>query len=132
MKKILILATLLLSFITCSASMYASTPIYSMSTTGHKVFASQVNLVNQSAYSYTVNATYMDQRGAGRKYVMSLSAYPYAGSSILFPIAFPEYAVYLQVIRDVDGYQTYAGYLSSDAIYIKSNGSASAINIIHQ
>jgi hypothetical protein len=112
------IAVLLLSMC-AAATVYAKNdPSYNLTPREH--FTAKVNLYNQSDYSYTVNATYVSQSGPSRKYVMTLYPYGLSGSSIQFPIVLPEYAVYLQVVRNIDGYITYTGYLSSDDVYIRN------------
>jgi hypothetical protein len=75
----------------------------------------------------------MSQAGVSRKYVMALNAYPYAGSTIQFPITLPEYAVYLQIVRNIDGYPTYSGYVSSDDVYIYAglNSAKPTVDVKH-
>jgi len=117
--------------LSAASTSFAANPTYNMNSTSP--FASRVNLYNQTNYTYTVDATYMDQRGAGRHYVMVLNSYPLAGSSILFPITLPEYGVYLKVIRNVDGYLTFSGYLSSDDLYIRTTlkDQKPTVNVTH-
>jgi hypothetical protein len=131
MQKIFKMIVVFLFTLTAATTSFAANPSYSMTSSKH--FTSQVNVFNQSAYSYTVNATYMDQYGASRKFVMALNAYPLAGSSILFPVVLPEYAVYLQIVRNIDGYVTYTGYVSSDDIYIRVGAADSkpTIDVAH-
>ena len=119
MQKMIKIVVLFL-FTLCAAS-YAlaeNRPTYEMNLAGH--FSSRVNVYNQSVYSYTVYATYVDQAGSSRKYTMALNPYPLSGSSIMFPVTLPEYAVYLEIIRNIDSNVAYRGYVSSDDIYIRS------------
>jgi hypothetical protein len=85
----------------------------------HTTFkSSNVSVFNRTYNTYTIYATYMDQYGAARKFTMFLDAYPSKASSIIYPVVLPEYAVYLNIIRNVDQRQVYVGYLSSDDVYI--------------
>jgi hypothetical protein len=119
MQKIFKMIVVFLFTLSAASISFAENPSYNVATAKH--FTSQVNVYNQTAYSYTVNASYLDQYGVSRKFVMALASYPQAGSSIMFPVVLPEYAVYLQIIRNIDGYVTYTGYISSDDVYIRMN-----------
>jgi hypothetical protein len=118
MQNILKMFVVFLFTMSMASISSAANPSYDMTKSAH--FTSTVNLYNQTSDGYTVNATYMGQYGATRKFVMALNAYPYSGSSISFPVVLPEYAVFLQVIRNLDGYVVYTGYISSDDVYIRS------------
>ena len=72
-------------------------------------------LVNQTYESYMAYSTYRD---SGRTFSMPLNSQGSREEAIKYPIAYPDYAVCLDVIQNATGKRIYYGCISSGTIYI--------------